>query len=92
VNAVQDLNVMSNFQPEFGRSAGAVIEIVTRSDTNKFHGTAFEYFRNSALTRATISTRKAIRRRHFTTTSSVVRSVDHHSRQDILLCLLKRAA
>lgn len=49
VDAVQDLNVMSNFQPEFGRSAGAVINIVTKSGSNKFHGTAFEYFRNNAL-------------------------------------------
>jgi Carboxypeptidase regulatory-like domain len=49
VDAVQDLNVMSNFQPEYGRSAGAVINIVTKSGTNKFHGTAFEYFRNNAL-------------------------------------------
>ena len=49
VDAVQELNVMSNFQPEYGRSAGAVINIVTKSGTNKFHGTALEYFRNNAL-------------------------------------------
>ncbi len=49
VDAVQDLNVMSNFQPEYGRSAGAVINIVTKSGTNQLHGSAFEYFRNNAL-------------------------------------------
>ncbi|HVJ09657.1 MAG TPA: TonB-dependent receptor [Acidisarcina sp.] len=49
VDAVQELNVMSNFQPEYGRSAGAVINIVTKSGINQFHGTALEYFRNNVL-------------------------------------------
>src|SRR5205814_3339519 len=49
VDAVAELAVLSNFAPEYGRNAGAVINIVTKSGTNDFHGTAAEFFRNSAL-------------------------------------------
>lgn len=49
VDAVAELAVLSNFAPEYGRNAGAVINIVTKSGTNQFHGTAAEFFRNSAL-------------------------------------------
>jgi len=49
IDAVSELRVESNFQPEFGRNGGAVVNIVTKSGTNEFHGTAFEYFRNNAL-------------------------------------------
>ena len=49
VDAVAELNVLSNFEPEYGRNAGAVVNIVTKSGTNDFHGSAAEYFRNSAL-------------------------------------------
>jgi len=49
VDAVAELAVLSNFAPEYGRNAGAVINIVTKSGTNRIHGTAADYFRNSAL-------------------------------------------
>ncbi len=49
VDAVAELAVLSNFAPEYGRNAGAVINIVTKSGTNQFHGTAAEFFRNTAL-------------------------------------------
>ncbi len=49
VDAVQELRVLSNFEAEYGRNAGAVVNIVTKSGTNALHGTALEYFRNSAL-------------------------------------------
>ena len=49
IDAVSDMRVLSNFEPEYGRSGGAVVNIVTRSGTNQFHGSAFEYFRNDAL-------------------------------------------
>ncbi len=50
-DAVQEFRLItSNFNAEFGRSPGAVVNVVTKSGTNKFHGTAFEYLRNNKLT------------------------------------------
>ncbi len=49
IDAVSELSVLSNFEPEYGRSAGGIINIVTKSGTNAFHGTGAEYFRNNAL-------------------------------------------
>src|SRR5208337_4133007 len=49
IGAVAEMKVLSNFQPEYGRNAGAVVNIVTKSGTNSLHGEVFEYFRNSAL-------------------------------------------
>src|SRR6266446_10976017 len=39
----------STFAPEYGRTPGAQISVVTKSGTNTFHGTVFEYFRNDKL-------------------------------------------
>jgi len=50
VDAMQEFRVLtSSFAPEFGRTPGAQVSIVTRSGTNAFHGTVFEYFRNDVL-------------------------------------------
>jgi hypothetical protein len=50
VDSMQEFRVQtSSFAPEFGRTPGGQISIVTRSGTNSFHGTAFEYFRNDVL-------------------------------------------
>ncbi|HUL01659.1 MAG TPA: TonB-dependent receptor [Gemmatimonadales bacterium] len=50
VDAVQEFRIQtSSFAPEFGRTPGGQVSIVTRSGTNAFHGTLFEYFRDSAL-------------------------------------------
>src|SRR5215472_4011270 len=50
VDAMQEFRVQtSSFAPEFGRTPGGQISIVTRSGGNQFHGTVFEYFRNSVL-------------------------------------------
>jgi len=50
VDAMQEFRVQtSSFAPEFGRTPGGQISIVTRSGTNAFHGTLFEYFRNDVL-------------------------------------------
>src|SRR5262249_36195757 len=39
----------STYAPEFGRTPGAQVSIVTRSGSNEFRGALFEYFRNDAL-------------------------------------------
>jgi hypothetical protein len=49
IDAVAEVRVLSNFEPEYGRNGGAVVNIVTKSGTNQWHGTASEYFRNDAL-------------------------------------------
>lgn len=49
IDAISDMNVLSNFQPEYGRNGGAIVNIVTKSGTNRLHGGLFEYFRNDAL-------------------------------------------
>jgi outer membrane receptor protein involved in Fe transport len=49
IDAVSELKVLSNYQAEYGRNAGAVINIVTKSGQNQLHGDFFEYFRNNAL-------------------------------------------
>jgi Carboxypeptidase regulatory-like domain/TonB dependent receptor len=50
VDAMREFRVQtSSFAPEFGRTPGGQVSIVTRSGTNAFHGTLFEYFRNSVL-------------------------------------------
>lgn len=50
VDALQEFRVQtSTFAPEFGRTPGAQISILTRSGTNQFHGTLFDYLRNDAF-------------------------------------------
>jgi outer membrane receptor protein involved in Fe transport len=49
IDAIQEFNLQSQFPAEYGRNSGSVVNIITRSGTNRFHGSAFEFFRNSAL-------------------------------------------
>ncbi len=50
VDAMEEFRIQtSTFAPDFGRTPGGQISIVTRSGTNQFHGTAFDYFRNTVL-------------------------------------------
>ena len=49
-DAVKEFQVNSNsFSAEYGRAGGAVINVVTKSGTNEFHGSVFEFFRDKAL-------------------------------------------
>ena len=50
VETVQEFQVLTNaYSAEFGRSAGGIINAITRSGANQLHGNLFEYLRNSAL-------------------------------------------
>jgi len=49
LDAIAEVRVLSNFAPEYGRNAGGVVNIVTKSGTNDFHGSGYEFFRNDHL-------------------------------------------
>jgi Carboxypeptidase regulatory-like domain/TonB dependent receptor len=49
IDAIQEMAILNNTEAEYGRNSGSIVDIVTKSGTNRFHGTAFEYFRNNAL-------------------------------------------
>ena len=50
VDAVEQVSVLgSNYPAEYGRTSGGVINVVTRSGANDFHGDVYEFLRNSAL-------------------------------------------
>jgi len=68
VDALAEIPVTGNPEAEFGRSSGATVNIVTKSGTNAFHGSAFEYFRNDSLTA----------RNYFNTTDQLKNSFTNH--------------
>ena len=50
IEAISEVNIQSNtYTAEVGRTAGGVINIITKSGTNSFHGSAYEFFRNDVL-------------------------------------------
>jgi outer membrane receptor protein involved in Fe transport len=50
VDSVQEFQLLThNYGAEFGGAGGGIINLVSKSGTNGFHGTAFEFLRNSAL-------------------------------------------
>ena len=50
IDAVEQVSVLgSNYPAEYGRTSGGVINVVTRSGKNTFHGSMYEFLRNSAL-------------------------------------------
>jgi Carboxypeptidase regulatory-like domain/TonB-dependent Receptor Plug Domain/TonB dependent receptor len=50
VDAIQEFSVLtSNYSAEYGKTSGGVVNAVTRSGTNQFHGSAYEFIRNNAL-------------------------------------------
>lgn len=60
VDAVQEFSVQTNaFSAEFGRTGGGVINLVTKSGSNNFHWTLFEFHRNSALDATNFFTNRA---------------------------------
>src|SRR5712672_1871751 len=59
-DAVQEFAVQTSVATaEFGRGTGGQVSIVTKSGTNQFHGSVFEYFRNSKMDAADFFTNKA---------------------------------
>jgi len=49
-DAVEEFRVITNtFDAEYGRNSGSVVNVITKSGTNAFHGNIYEYFRNTVL-------------------------------------------
>jgi len=49
-DSIQEFKVqVGQYDASYGRNAGANVDVVTKSGTNQFHGSAWEYFRNTAL-------------------------------------------
>ena len=49
-DSIEEFRVLSNtFDAEYGRNSGAVINVVTKSGTNKWHGSVYEFLRNQGL-------------------------------------------
>lgn len=50
IDALEEFRILtSTYAPEFGRTPGAQVSVITRSGGNEFHGTVFDYFRNDAM-------------------------------------------
>lgn len=49
IDAVAELRVLSNYEAEYGRNSGAVVNIVTKSGTNQFHGSGLEFLRTGQM-------------------------------------------
>src|SRR5262249_19536234 len=49
IEAIQEFNLQSQFPAEYGRNSGSVINIITRSGSNQFHGSVFEFVRNDVF-------------------------------------------
>jgi hypothetical protein len=49
-DSIQEFRVLTNtFDAEYGRNSGSVVNVVTKSGTNQFHGNMYEFFRNKVL-------------------------------------------
>ena len=52
-DSIEEFRVITNsFDAEYGRNSGAVVNVVTKSGTNEFHGNVYEFFRNTVLNAA----------------------------------------
>ena len=49
-DSIQEFRVLTNtFDAEYGRNSGSVVNVITKSGTNDFHGNVYEFFRNTVL-------------------------------------------
>jgi outer membrane receptor protein involved in Fe transport len=50
LDAVQEFSVITNnFSPQYGRASGGIVNLVTKSGSNRFTGTGYEFFRNEKM-------------------------------------------
>jgi hypothetical protein len=56
LDGVQEVKVLTNlYTAEVGRTAGGAVDVITKSGTNKFHGSAYNFLRNNMFDSATLS-------------------------------------
>jgi Carboxypeptidase regulatory-like domain/TonB dependent receptor len=49
-DSIEEFRVLTNtFDAEYGRNSGSVVNVITKSGTNSFHGNMYEFFRNTVL-------------------------------------------
>ena len=85
-DALQEFSVQkNNFSAEYANATGAVVNAVTKSGTNQFHGSAFEFLRNGAFNARNFfaAKRDSLKRNQFGGTL-----VAHHEGQAVLLLRL----
>lgn len=50
IDSIQEFQVQTNnFSAQYGRNSGTIVNLITKSGTNQFHGSLYEFFRNDAL-------------------------------------------
>ena len=95
VETVREFQVLvNNYSAEYGRSTGGIVSAVTRSGTNTFHGSVFEFHRNDALDSKNYFDPEdepipPLTRNQF---GGVRRRAHRQARQDLLLRQLRGAA
>ena len=90
VEAISEMSVQSNtYTAEVGRTGGGIINVITKSGANQFHGSVFEFFRNDKLRR------NLAERRSIAQTGGSLESIrgqpgrSHPQKQDILFRQLR---
>ena len=48
-DAIQEIQVITNYSAEYGRNMGSVVNYITKQGTNQFHGTAFEFWQGNTF-------------------------------------------
>src|SRR4029453_11562625 len=67
VDAVQEFKMQTNFfSAEYGQTGGAVVNMITKSGTNDFHGTGYSFLRHSSLNANNWFSNKAGREKPYT--------------------------
>ena len=92
LDAIEEVSLLQNtYDAEFGRSAGAQVNVVLKSGTRDLRGTAYEFFRDSALdARNPLAAGRRSRKRRCASTSSAARSAGRSATLAVVLLRQRR--